>query len=429
MTESNHIIGYDLDTLLKHAYESIDKAINGFDIFDKAKGGQSLDLSPKLHELRAKGPVIFGWGNKFGDVEFPHIFSVEGRKTALVMDYPGVKQVFTDGSSFEQDFYPDMGGATLIHLNGPPHQRYRSLLNPAFSPRAIRTWEQNAVPDVLDALLETIPASGPVDLLPIVQSYPARVFRSILGLPESDIDKVRALGVVTVVAHLIEGGEAFTQELMAYLKYHVGLRYALPDEELAEQEDIISRLVASRWEDQRLSEEEVLSTAYVLVQAGVGTTAILAGNSLFMLLTRPDLMEKIRADRSLIPAFLDETLRMNTGGATAQCRRAVKDVEVSGVMIPAGMPVITLAPTANRDPDHWDDPDSFRLDRGRQQHMSFGTGAHLCIGMFLAKMEVRCLIEGLLDRYPNLRLDPDAPAPEVFGFAEAHATSLPVLLD
>jgi cytochrome P450 len=159
--------------------------------------GGKVDLLGPLKELRKQGPVVFGIGCRFGDLEIPPVFRIEGMRSALVMDYDGVTQVLRE-EGFRHAFYPEFGAAgTLIHLNGEPHRRYRQLLTAVFAPRSIRTWEENSVPPVLKVLLTRLDEKRRADLLPtIVQPYPAMVFRSIMGLPEEDTDRVRALAIL-----------------------------------------------------------------------------------------------------------------------------------------------------------------------------------------------------------------------------------------
>lgn len=417
-----------LEELIEYAYDVCNKNLNSIDIFDKSTDRHSLDLSRELSNLAEQGPVAFGWKNQFENLLLPDIFAVGDRQTALVLDYPGVKQVMYDWKSFDQDFYPDEGGVSFIHLNGEAHRRYRLLLMPVFSAKAVKHWEEFAVPPVIDKLLSEYEGKEKADFLNLTRAYPARVFRSLLGLPEEDIDRVRALGVVTIVAQMMPDGDVYVKDLLSYLGDQIDARRILPEAELLAGTDLISRLINTRDGDRKLSDDEIKATLFTLVQAGVDTTALLAGNALFMMLSRPGVLKAIKADRSLIPALIEETLRMITAGSTFEARRAVHDVDVCGTIIPAGTPVYTCHATANRDARFWDNPNEFRLDRPGTLHFSFGYGAHMCVGMHLARMEIRCFLEAVLDRFPNIRLDPDAPMPEIAGAASPHPDSIPVLL-
>jgi cytochrome P450 len=168
----------------------------------------------------------------------------------------------------------------------------------------------------------------------------------------------------------------------------------------------------------------------LLLPAGAETTYRVFGNMLFALLHRPELLERVRADRSLVPAVIEESLRWETS-VTMVSRRATRDVEVGGCPIPAGAAVGVVTGAANHDPAHFDHPDDFDIDRPPALHMAFGTGPHQCLGMHLARLELRTGLEILLDRLPNLRLDPDddGPALVIEGFAFRGPNRLPVVFD
>jgi cytochrome P450 len=147
---------------------------------------------------------------------------------------------------------------------------------------------------------------------------------------------------------------------------------------------------------------------------------------LFALLTHTDALEAVQADRALLPQAVEEGIRWETPLLISQ-RVATVDTEIAGVPVPAGMPVVPHIGSANHDEAHWDDPESFRLARPPQPALMFGAGPHMCLGMHLARMEVRVAIDHLLDRLPNLRLDPDADDVHIHGDSFRSPTQLPVL--
>jgi cytochrome P450 len=153
------------------------------------------------------------------------------------------------------------------------------------------------------------------------------------------------------------------------------------------------------------------------------------GNALYALLTHPDDMARVVADRSLLPDVIEETLRWETS-VTQVSRVATADTEVAGCPIAAGSPVGVINGSANRDESRWDDPEEWKLDRPVQHHLAFGTGPHQCLGMHLARMELRIGLSEILDRLANLRLDPDAAGDALIeGYAFRGPNKLPVLFD
>jgi cytochrome P450 len=163
--------------------------------------------------------------------------------------------------------------------------------------------------------------------------------------------------------------------------------------------------------------------------AGVETTFRSSGNLLFLLLSHPDQLAAVRADRSLMPQAIEEALRLepplNITSRITSCA-----TELGGIPVPANSQVIPMLGAANRDPDHYPDPDRFDIFRDAHQHISFGTGPHMCLGMHLARMETRVAINALLDQLPELRFDPEAferDDPHIHGQIFRSPTSLPVI--
>jgi len=142
----------------------------------------------------------------------------------------------------------------------------------------------------------------------------------------------------------------------------------------------------------------------------------------------PGLKDRVVADRSLIPAVIEETLRWETS-VTQVSRVATRDTEISGCPVPAGAVLNVLTASANHDEARYPHPEDFDLDRQAQNHITFGTGQHQCLGMHLARMEMKVGLEAILDRLPNLRLDPDAPEPVIQGLAFRGPVSINVLFD
>jgi cytochrome P450 len=153
------------------------------------------------------------------------------------------------------------------------------------------------------------------------------------------------------------------------------------------------------------------------------------GNALYALLTHPDEMQRVVADRSLLPEVIEETLRWETS-VTQVSRVATVDTEVAGCPIAAGSEVAVINGSANRDESRWDDGDEWKLGRPVQHHLAFGTGPHQCLGMHLARLELRIGLHEILDRLPNLRLDPERASEAVIeGLAFRGPNVLPVLFD
>jgi cytochrome P450 len=199
------------------------------------------------------------------------------------------------------------------------------------------------------------------------------------------------------------------------------------------QDDLISVLVQAELTDDdgvttHLTDREIHSFVLLLLGAGSGTTWKQMGATLTALLQRPDVLDAVREDRTLLRPAIEESVRwMPTDPMFS--RYVIADTALGGVEIPAGSVVHIGIGAANRDPSRWERPDEFDITRKMKPSLGFGQGAHICLGMHVARAEMTTAISALLDRLPNLRLDPDAEAPRFVGLYERGATAIPVLFD
>jgi cytochrome P450 len=169
---------------------------------------------------------------------------------------------------------------------------------------------------------------------------------------------------------------------------------------------LISDLVTAELDGEKLDDDEIYSFLRMLLPAGIETTYRSSGNLLFLLLTYPEQLEAVRADRLLIPQAIEEGLRYESP-VLLTTRVTTTDTVLGSVEIPVGSSVTPMLASANRDPDAFDKPEAFDIFREATRHLSFGLGPHLCLGLHLARLETRVALNALLDRLPNLRLDQD----------------------
>jgi cytochrome P450 len=256
--------------------------------------------------------------------------------------------------------------------------------------------------------------------------YPVQVIAEILGLSREDHEYFhpRALAVINVAVRPDEGILAST-ELRDYFENVLNERRAKPGD------DLISELVHAELDGERLGDEEIFSFLRLLLPAGAETTYRATGSFLYGLLTHPEQLDALRADRSLMGAAIEESIRWE-GPLLITSRECARDTELAGVPIPAGTFVTTNVGSANHDETRWDNADEFDIFRTPQPHIAFGVGVHMCIGMHLARMEMASAVNRLLDRCPNLRPDPnrwDADDVHIHGERFRSPTTLPVIWD
>jgi cytochrome P450 len=313
-------------------------------------------------------------------------------------------------------------GRTILEMEGAEHLRQRRIVTPYFSPRALRDNVEKHVVTITHELIDQFVADGRADLVPqFTFTFPLRVIARIIGVPIADFEAFHhwALALVSVADDPVKAFAA-AKSIVDYLRPVMEERRKEP------REDLLTTLLTAEVEGERLSEEEVLSFLRLLLPAGAETTYRLTGNVLFALLRHPEPRAEVDNNPGLIPDFIEETLRWDSPVHLAS-REVLRDVELHGYRIPKGDLALFSLGSANRDERRFADPDRFDLHRSnKSDHVSFGLGEHFCLGSHLARMEARIAVAALLERLPNLRLDP-AQECSIRGFAFRSPDRLPVL--
>ena len=392
--------------------------------FDPAElqGGllmQVENVHERLREAQARHRVMVG--NPFAEVRSGAI----GDLGVTVLGYDECQTVLTHPDTFSSSIYDQiMGpvmGRTLLELEGAEHRASRALVSPSFRTALLERWRSELVEVVVHELIDRFAPRGRAELArEFTFAFPVQVIARIMGLPQEDYLRFQRLSIELLnVVYDWDRGTAASASLKAYLAEILADRRRNP------QDDLISTLAESEIDGARLTDDEIFAFLLLILPAGVETTYRASGNLLVALLTEPPLLDALRADRDLLRGAFEEALRWEPP-ITTVVRRAVRDCELGGVAIPAGTNVSVSVSAANRDPTRYPDPDRFDPTRRNIAHLTFGGGPHLCLGMHLARMEGTVAIDALLDRLPDLRLDPSAPAPNVVGVAFRSPASLPV---
>jgi len=400
-----------------------------FAAFDAAAGiGRVDDIHPVFHELRAECPVHTG--------AFHQRFGIEpGIEAALAspdvtsyaaLSFDAVQQVLKDGATFSSSGYADsigiVMGHSILEMDEPEHHRYRALLQQAFTKKAMDRWEVDLVAPVVNGLIDDFVGNGRAELVrDLFFPFPVSVIAGMLGLPRDDLAQfhAKAVELITIISDIEKGLEA-SQWLYDYFAAVISERRVDP------REDVISVLTQAELDGQRLTDDEIIAFLRLLLPAGAETTYRSSSNLMYALLTHTDQLTELRNDRSLMQQTIEEGLRWEPP-LTGIGRTATRAVEVDGVAIAAGSPVQVEMGCANRDPARWERPDDFDIHRDVHQHMAFAFGVHMCLGIHLARMETTVVMNAVLDRLPNLRLDPDADDVRISGLAFRAPNRLPVL--
>lgn len=342
----------------------------------------------------------------------------------VLFGYDDVFHAFRDDRVFSSHGYDQtiglVIGHTILAMGGKEHHDHRNLVAKAFRATALERWEPAVIGPVCDQLVDEIKHDGTADLVQAVTfEFPTRVAATLLGLPREDLDLFRRLSFDLISIPVdIEAGLKASIDLYDYFLEQVEQRRRKITD------DIIGDLVSAEIDGEKLTDDAIISFLRLLLPAGLETTYRSSGNLLYLLLTHPEQLAMVYRDRSLIPAAIEEGLRYETP-LTNVPRTTTEDVEIGGQTIPSGAQVDLCMGSANRDESRWTDPDTFDIRRPRQAHLAFAGGIHMCLGMHLARLETRIMLNSLFDRVTNLELTPDDDA-RIVGLTFRSPNKLPV---
>ncbi len=395
--------------------------LEDFGAFDDVVSGDVRDPYTELARLRREEPVQ--------RIDFSGMPHEESKPVFIVYRYEEVQQMLRDNETFSSaiiiDAFGDvLGRHVMLGMDEPEHGRHRALVAKAFSQKALARWEDELVGKVGNELIDQFAARGRADLVKeFTFPYPTQIIAGLLGLPREDYPQFQRWSI-SLLSFTInpERGRAASAALEEYFAPILAARRAEP------RADLISGLAQAEIDGEKLSDVEIFSFLRLLLPAGVETTYRSLGNMLFGLLSNTGQLEAVRADRSLLPQAIEEAVRWEPPLLTIT-RVATRDTELAGVAIPAGSAVMPMLGAANRQDDRYPEPDRFDIFRSPRAHIGFGHGVHVCLGMHLARLEMRVALNLLFDRLTNLRLVPGADDPHIRGQVFRSPTSLPVAFD
>ncbi|MFT5441042.1 MAG: cytochrome P450 [Myxococcota bacterium] len=371
---------------------------------EPVEGPQPEDPYTGFKELRETQPVNLtpegGWRlTRYDDVR-------------RLLRAPQAGMRLTNGLLPGQDEEIPGGGLFMLLQDPPTHTRLRKLVKKAFTPRAIEAWRPK-VETVTQRLLDKVAATGEMDLIDdLARPVPATLICELLGVPTEDQDDFTQWtadathGLLTIRGL---GDDAIGKRVEAASTSLIGYFNNLIEERRSNLgDDLLSVLISAEEEGDKLDPLELLSQSIGLLIAGFETTIGLIGNGLTTLIRHPDEMAKLRANPELAPSAVEECLRYS-GPIVATIRVLHEDMEFGGFTIPTDAEIVAVLAAANRDPEVFEDPERFDItrftdDKNAPAQLSFGGGAHFCLGAHLARIETEIAIRSLVERFDDLTL-------------------------
>lgn len=395
------------------------------------------DMNPAMNALRERAPVQKGFLREL--LQLPHhqrhVFAV-GRQGYTAFTWDACNAAFRDHERFSSKVMhtPSESGEQrlgILEMDEPQHRTFRSTIQPMFlRPKTLTWWRDRFIKDIVETLVANIGRNDRAELnLQLCARVPVHTITRAIGM-EGDDAIVFRQNLVRTSAHgriSMEEARAASATVDNMLIDLIAKRRVEPGD------DVLSGLLQAELdfpdgERRPMTEREIVIMTKLVMLAGGGTSWRQMGITIWALLTHLDQLEAVKADRKLIDKAIEESVRWNPTDPVFS-RLVAEDTELEGVPLPEGAVLEICLGAANRDPSRWDNPDAYDLHRPLQSHMGFGMGGHQCLGMNVARAEISAAINALLDAFPNLRLDPDAPAPHMTGGLEQRGMSaIPVLL-
>jgi unspecific monooxygenase len=304
----------------------------------------------------------------------------------------------------EQEPFHVLNDHGMLDLEPPDHTRIRRLVSKAFTPRTVerlKPYVEGLAGELVDRLVE---AGGGDLLADVAEPLPVSVIAEMLGVPESERAPLRPWSAdICGMYELNPSEEVARKAVRASEEFTAYLRGLIEDRRKEPADDLISGLIAAHDEGDRLTEQEMISTCVLLLNAGHEATVNSTVTGWWTLFRHPGQLAALRADHSLIPTAVEELMRYDTPLQLFE-RWVLDDIEIDGTTVPRGAEIALLFGSANRDAEVFADPGTLDLSRTENPHISFSAGIHYCIGAPLARLELAASMSALLTRAPGLAL-------------------------
>lgn len=396
------------------------------------------DMNAAMSALRERGAVQNGFLRELLNLPTHFRYALAaGRQGYTALTFAACEAAFRNSEQFSsriahQPADGEEQSRGILEMDGQQHRSHRRTLQPMFVRNQTSTWwRERWVNEIVTSLIERLQQQKSADLnLEFCARIPVHTITRAIGLSGDDALVFRE----AFVKSSIVSKRAPEIRLAAAEKVERMLLDLIAKRRVEPMDDLVSGLIAAELQlpegsSRPLTDREIMIHSRLIMIAGGGTSWRQLGITLWALLTHREQLEAVASDRSLVEKAIEESLRWNAT-APVFSRLVVEDTELQGVALPAGAVLEICLGAANRDPARWENPDAYDLQRRSRGHMAFGVGQHQCLGMNVARNEMSVGINALLDAFPKLQLDPNAPAPCLAGGLEQRGLSaIPVLLN